>query len=130
LLLYPLSFYLYGAMYSDALFLALVLGAFLALEEQQLVLATLLGICATGTRPVAPAVVVGLLARQIEIRKARGEPLRALDFLPALSAAGMAAYALFLHERFGDALAFVHVQSAPGWDQSPGLRTWLKLAWF
>jgi hypothetical protein len=29
--------------------------------------------------------------------------------------------------RFGDPLAFVSVQSAPGWDQEAGPRTWFKL---
>ncbi|MCI0669477.1 MAG: hypothetical protein L0Y64_03340 [Myxococcaceae bacterium] len=127
LALYPFAFYLYGVMYSDALFLLLVVGAFLCLERGWLWGAVLLGAMSTAARPVAPAVVVGLVVRQLELRRARGERLRPVDLMPALAAAGLGLYMLFLWHRFGDPLAFAHVQAAPGWDQPPGLRSWLKL---
>jgi hypothetical protein len=130
LVVYPFALYLYGAVYSDALLLVLVTGAFLCLEQDSILGATVLGAAATLTRPVAPAVVLGLLVRQIERRREQGAPLRPIDFLPLLSIAGLAAYMAFLWNRFGDPLAFVHVQSAPGWDQTPGLQTWLKVTWF
>jgi hypothetical protein len=130
LVLYPFAFYLYGAVYSDALLLALIVGAFLCLERDALIPATLLGAAATFTRPVAPAVVLGLLVRQLERRRQQGAPIRPVDFLPLLAAAGLGFYAFFLWQRFGDPLAFLHVQSAPGWDQPPGWQTWLKLTWF
>jgi hypothetical protein len=53
-----------------------------------------------------------------------------VDWVPALSGMGMASFMAYLHWRFGDALAFAHVQSAPGWDQTPGFRTWFKVLWF
>jgi hypothetical protein len=59
LALYPFAFFLYGAMYSDALFLLLIVGAFLLLERGHLVPAVLLGVMATAARPVAPALVLG-----------------------------------------------------------------------
>jgi Mannosyltransferase (PIG-V) len=127
LALYPFSFYLYGVVYSDALFLLAVVSAFYALEKEKVWLAVLIGALATAARPVAPAVVLGLVARGIELRVARGERLRAVDFAPALAGLGLAAYMGFLWYRFGDALAFVHVQSAPGWAQPVGPRAWLKL---
>ncbi|MBI3183798.1 MAG: hypothetical protein HYZ28_16800 [Myxococcales bacterium] len=130
LVLYPFAFYLYGVVYSDALFLLLSVGAFLALERGRPLFAGLLGALATATRPVAPAVVLGLVVRSIERRLERKEKLRPADFLPALAVAGIAGYMLYLGLRFGDPLAFAHVQSAPGWDQPAGPRTWLKLAWF
>lgn len=130
LVLYPFAFYLYGAVYSDALLLALVTGAFLCLEQDALLPATLLGAAATFTRPVAPAVVLGLLVRQLERRRRQGAPLRTWDFLPVLALAGLGLYMFFLGQRFGDPLAFLHVQSAAGWDQPPGWQTWLKLTWF
>ena len=130
LVLYPFALYLYGAVYSDALLLALVVGAFLSLERDRIGWATVLGMLATATRPVAPAVVLGLVIRQLERRRARGERIRALDFLPVLSLCGLALYMAYLWQRFGDPLAFVHVQSAPGWDQPPGPETWLKVTWF
>jgi hypothetical protein len=130
LILYPFAFYLYGAIYSDALLLMLVIGAFLCLERDALMLATLLGAAATFTRPVAPAVVLGLLVRQIERRRQKGEPIRWQDFLPLLALGGIGLYMLHLWTHFGDPLAFLHVQSAPGWDQPSGWHTWLKITWF
>jgi hypothetical protein len=130
LVLYPFALYLYGAVYSDALLLALVVGAFLCLERDRIVWAAVLGMLATATRPIAPAVVLGLVIRQVERRRQRGEPIRALDFLPLLSLCGLGLYMAYQWRRFGDPLAFVHVQSAPGWDQPPGLETWFKFTWF
>lgn len=66
LLLWPYGWYLYGAVYADALFIALVIGAFTLLERDRIVLATALGAIATATRPVGVAVVVGLFVRQLE----------------------------------------------------------------
>ena len=66
LLSYPFAFYLFGAVYGDALFIAAVLGAFLLVEKDQPVLAGLVGIVATATRPVGAAVVVGLVVRVLE----------------------------------------------------------------
>ena len=66
LLLWPYSWYLFGAVYADALFIALVVGAFSLLERDRIVLATVLGTVATATRPVGLAVVVGLIARELE----------------------------------------------------------------
>jgi len=100
------------------------------LERDALVPATLLGAAATFTRPVAPAVVLGLLIRQLERRRQKGEPIRWKDFLPLLALGGIGMYMLHLGTHFGDPLAFLHVQSAPGWDQPPGWYTWLKITWF
>jgi hypothetical protein len=130
LALYPFANYLYGVVYSDSLFLLLVVAAFLSLEHRRYFLCTLLGIAATACRPVAPAVVVGLLVRSLELRKKEGGRLRLIDFLPALSGVGLAAYMAYLQINFDDALAFIHVQSAPGWAQPPGWRSWLKVVWF
>ncbi|MCY1080448.1 mannosyltransferase family protein [Archangium lansingense] len=128
LALYPFSLFLYGVMYSDALFLLLVVGAFLLLEKGHLGLAVLLGAVATAARPVAPAVVLGLLARRLEWKRERGERWTALDLLPVLSALGFVLYILYLDKQFGAPFAFVEVQSA--WGQEPGWRSWLKLSWF
>src|SRR5215472_18296327 len=62
-LLWPFSFFLYGAVYSDALFIALAVGAFLCLERGALFASVALGTLATATRPVGPALVLGLLVR-------------------------------------------------------------------
>jgi hypothetical protein len=130
LALYPFSLYLYGAMYADALFLLLVVGAFLLLERGQLWPAVLLGAVATAARPVAPAVVLGLLVRRLEWKRERGERWSPVDVLPLLSALGFGLYLLYLGRTFGNPFAFVEAQSSPGWDQAPGWPTWLKLPWF
>lgn len=130
LVLYPFAEYLYGVAYSDALFLLLAVGAFLALEKERPVLSALLGALACACRPVAPAVVVGLLVRSLEKRKGKGEALEFADFVPALAGLGLVAFMAYLQWRFDDALAFAHVQGVPGWDQPPGWRSWLKVEWF
>jgi hypothetical protein len=130
LVLYPFAYYLYGAMYSDALFLLLVVGAFYLLERGQLLPAVLLAAVATAARPVAPALVFGLIARRLEWKHQRGEKWSLQDALPVLAALGLVVYCLYLWRAFGEPFAFAKVQSAPGWDQQPGLRTWLKVRWF
>jgi len=128
LVLWPFAFFLYGAVYSDALFLLLVVGAFLQLERGAPLSAALLGALATATRPLAPAVVLGLLARQLELRLRAGQRPGPRDALPLLSAAGLLAYALYQQLRFGNPLAFLDAQA--GWDQSVGPASWLKPAFF
>ncbi len=68
LLCYPFAFYLFGAVYSDALFVAAVIGSFLLLEKDRPLLAGLVGIVATAARPVGIALVIGLFIRMLEIR--------------------------------------------------------------
>jgi hypothetical protein len=127
LALWPLAFFLYGAVYSDALFLVLICGAFLALEKGHLWLTVLLGIIATATRPVGPAVVIGLLARSLELRLSKKEKLRVVDFVPALAGLGLAAWMAWQWSRFGTPTAFIETQA--GWNQTPGPRTWFKISW-
>lgn len=115
LLIWPFAYYLVGAVYSDALFLLLVAGAFLALERRQLALAILCGALATATRPVGPAVVLGLLVREWELSSREGKPLSWRNALPALSGAGLLAYMVYLGLAFADPLAFIHAQA--GWGQ-------------
>ena len=127
---YPFAIYFYGTLYSDAFGLCFTLAAFLCLEHDNPWGAAGFGALATACRPIAPAVVLGLLARSIERRLSEGERLRWTDFVPALSGLGFALWLYYLQTRFGDALAFIHVQSAPGWEHPPGWHTWLKEEWF
>lgn len=130
LALYPFAFYLYGVMYSDALYLLLAVAAFVCLEDDRPAVAAVLGALATACRPIAPALIVGLLARSIELRLRSDQKIRAVDLLPAFAGLGFAAYMFYLWLAFDDPLAFAHVQSAAGWDQPPGFDTWAKVAWF
>lgn len=127
---YPFSYYLYGAMYADALFLLFCAGAFLLLEGGATGRSALFGAVATAARPIAPGVVIGLLTRQLERRRLAAERWRASDFVPLLASAGLFAFIAFQWSRFDDPLAFVHVQSAKHWEQPPGWRSWLKVEFF
>jgi hypothetical protein len=130
LVLYPFAFFLYGAMYADAFSLVLVVGAFLLLERGRLGPAVLLAAVASAARPVAPALVLGLLVRRLEWKRERGERWGLADALPLLAGVGLVLWMLYQWRTFGEPMAFTQVQSAPGWDQAPGWRTWLKLRWF
>jgi hypothetical protein len=143
-LLYPYAFFVHATMYADAVFLLTVIGAFVLLERGHPVLAGLVGICATAGRPVGVALTVGLVLRLLEIRAAGGtgasatsvrlrnlpdavRRLRPADYGVLLSVLGFAGWCAYLSARFGNPLAFVAAESAPGWDQGAGPWTWFKL---
>jgi len=46
-----------------------------------------------------------------------------------VSGLGLVAWCVYLWEEFGDPLAFVSVQAAPGWNQGSGPHTWFKVAY-
>jgi hypothetical protein len=142
--LYPYAWYLYGAGYGDALFLAFAIGAFLLLEDDHPVLGGIAGAAAAATRPIGIAVAVGLLLRAIEQRGglprrdrdgwlARlGIParldvrrLRRRDLGVLLAPLGLVAWSGYLWARFDDPFAYSTVQEA--WDQATGPRTWFKV---
>ncbi len=145
--LYPYGWFLYGAGYADALFLACAIGAFVLLEHDQPVLAGLAGAAAAVTRPIGIAVAVGLLLRAIERRgglPARGpgrsasiaaslgiparldvRVLRRRDLGVLLAPVGTVAWSAWLWARFDDPFAYSTVQQA--WDQAEGPHTWFKI---
>ena len=155
LLVYPYAMFLYGAIYADSLFMLCTIGAFLLLDRRWFVAAGVVGALATAGRPVGTAVLVGLVVRTLEIlaedrRAAAGlvgsvEPgpgrvgwrelvgavrdVRPRQLGVLLSGLGLAAWSGYLWLAFGDPLAFVHVESAPGWDQGVGPHTWFKLGY-
>ncbi len=132
---WPFAFFLMGAVYSDATFLCLVIGAFLVLERGHVGWATLLAALATAERPVGPALVLGLWVRQLELNRAQGKPWWHWSaFVTWLGMGGLFAYMAYLWRAFGDPLAFAHVQAA--WGQLSGWESFLKypalkrLAWW
>ena len=139
LLLYPFSWFLVGAVYSDALFLLCAVGAFVLLEADRPVAAGLVGALATASRPVGPALVVAMcvfvVAKTADreggwLRLPHLSRLRLKDTGVLLSLLGIAGYAFFLQRAFGDPLAFVRVQSAEGWNHTADLSTLFKVpAW-
>lgn len=115
LALYPLSFVL-TSVYSEGLFLALALGAFLAGIRRRPLVAGALAALAVDTRVLGlallPALVILLWPRSRDARELGG--LVAAIALPLLA---IAAYGLYLHHRFGDALAFVHAAGVDTWNR-------------
>ena len=175
-LLYPYAYYLFGAVYADALFVAAVVGAFVLLERGHPWWAGLVGVVATAARPIGLVLVAGLVLRAVERRGVlpRGRPDggtagdRAMDMAadrsgprpagsersgrPAgpersgrpplvdlsrtrwtdagvlLSVGGLAAYCVYLANRFGNPFLFAEVEQY--WGQGAGPRTWLKFEFF
>ena len=137
LLLYPFGFYLVGAVYADALYLAAALGAFVLLEQGRPGAAGIVGIVATATRPVGAALTVALVLRAWEKygngpaagpSESASSPKRvSLAMLAtSVSCLGAVAYALLLWFRFGDPIAFARVADAPGWGHRWSWATVLK----
>jgi hypothetical protein len=148
LALYPYAWFLYGSGYGDVLFISFTIGAFLLLERDRPVLAGLAGAGASASRLIGIGTIIGLIVMVIERRHAlvRTEAdgarrwwsgwrldrsrLRLRDGGVLLSLAGIGSYCLFLWNRVGDPIAFNTVQSAPGWNQGTGLKTWFKYSFF
>ena len=169
LMVYPYAFYLYGAMYSDSLFLLVTIAAFTLLDRRHYWLAGMVGAIATAGRPVGVAVAIGLVVRMVEMqaqdrsvrtatadaedaqpdvpngtpvlvdgfpRPRFGALLRAIGTIGwrqagvFVSGLGLAAWCAYLWSTFGDPLLFIEVQSAPGWSQGVGPRTWFKVLYF
>jgi hypothetical protein len=112
---FPTAFYL-NAVYTEALFLALTAGCVWAAGvRRDLVLAGALGALAAATRNVGVLLVIPLLFEWLRHRRefgARG--LLGVALVPA----GVALYALFLWERFGEPLLFAR-QQEEYWEREP-----------
>jgi hypothetical protein len=69
MLLFPYAWFLFGAVYADAFFLAFTFGAFVLIEKDHPVLAGLCAAVATAARPVGIGVFIGLLAVELDRRE-------------------------------------------------------------
>jgi hypothetical protein len=150
LLLYPYAFFLYGVVYSDALFLAMLLGAFVLLESDRPVWAGVMGAFATATRPSGFAVIIGLAAVSCEHfgvlsvpdetssqpnwvtalkipTQVSFERLRTALVAPVIAATGLATYMAYLWIRWDNPLRFVAEQANY---HEPGNATLVKQQYF
>ncbi|MEA2844281.1 MAG: hypothetical protein QOJ69_1952 [Actinomycetota bacterium] len=140
--LYPYSFFLFGAVYADAVFVVAAIGAFVLLERDRPWLAGMAAAVATAARPMGMILVVGLVLRALE-RRLDEVPAQPGDETPAQPGAphswwssagvlvalvGVGAFSLYLWSRFGDPLAFLTGQEA--WHQQAGPATWFKVQFF
>jgi hypothetical protein len=107
LALYPCAF-VFTAPYSDGLFLALVTGSFLAATRNRPWVAGVCAAAAVATRLAGLALIPSLLLLLWPRSRSAREVLRPIPSL-VLPLAALGGYMAYLHERFGDALAYVHV---------------------
>ena len=139
LCVYPFSWYLYGAVYSDALFVATAIGAFYLVERDRMFWAGMIGILATAGRPAGLVVAAALILRVLEKRNtaagatgliAKFDPrgMTRHDAPVLLSLLGVGGWCTFLWVKFGDPLLFATVES--NWGQAAGPRTWFKVRLF
>jgi Gpi18-like mannosyltransferase len=133
LAVYPYAWFLYGAAYADALFLAMTMLAFLLLEDDHPLAAGLAGMVATAARPTGVVVLVGLIAvmlhRRGVLHRVRGR-IRPRDLGVGVAAIGIVGWCTWLALRFGHPFAFIETEGAKGWDRAPGVATWLKFGFF
>jgi mannosyltransferase PIG-V len=123
---FPTAFFL-NAVYTEALFLTLTAGAVWAARVRgNLWLAGVFGALAAATRNFGVLLLIPLFFEWARRRRTLG--LRGLAGL-VLVPAGLVAYALFLRQRFGDALVFARQQSAYWERELTGPLTTLGRAW-
>lgn len=112
LLSFPTSFY-FGALYTESLFLVLVLGSFYAARKNQWLLAGILGAVASATRVVGIFLFPALLLEWRQMRKEGKAEIYHLLFI-CMVPIGIISYMLFLKGTTGDPLAFYTLQAISG----------------
>ncbi|MET3665252.1 mannosyltransferase family protein [Caulobacter sp. 1776] len=121
--------YIFSSAYTEALFLAAVTGSLLLMRRQRWMAAGTVAALAVLTRNLGVGLLLPYAWMVLErlraaVRPAPGEPatpLRASEILRIgfgglIPVAALLAFMLYLRERTGDALAFLHIQK--GWRRS------------
>jgi Gpi18-like mannosyltransferase len=132
-LLFPTSLFL-GSLYTEPLFLLLVLGSFLMARKGQWAWAGILAGLASGTRIIGvlllPALLVELWlqAKPKSIKQFIRERWRQLAWL-ALGLTGLLGYMYYLWLTFGDPLYFLHVQAEFGSGRQESLVLLPQVIW-
>lgn len=121
LLVFPTSFY-FGSIYTEGLFLALVVWSFYFARKGKWIMAGLLGAVLTATRVVGLALIPALLVEAYLQRKEN----KKLNLFPVaigilFSALGIIAYMAYLNQVTGDPLEFFHNVSIFGQQRSSSL---------
>jgi Mannosyltransferase (PIG-V) len=118
LALFPIG-YVFTALYSDALFLALATASFLAAQRRRALLSGTLGALAVGTRVMGLALIPALIVLLWPARWSLREVSRLAPVL--LLPLALGAYALYLENRFGDATVFLDAQTSESWNRDPSV---------
>lgn len=118
-LFFPMSFFM-GAIYNESLFIFLVFSCFYFARRKNWWLVGILGALASATRLVGIFLLPALVYEYICVGVSHGKPLRKIIYL-LLIPLGVLAYMVYLQINFGDALYFLHAQSAFGASRSTGI---------
>ena len=119
LLLFPTSFY-FGSVYTESLFLALVLSSFYTARRKKWLIAGILGAFASATKFVGIFLFPALLIEWYQSRReSKNEDIK--SFLPLLFIGfGLLFYMWYLQKTTGDPLYFIHVQPFFGAERTGG----------
>lgn len=124
LILFPASFF-FGFVYTESLFLALILGSFYAARKKKWLLAGILGALAANTRIIGVFLFPALIYEwwnEYKIQSASWRTKYKIQNIFAIFIVplGLLSYMKFLSDKFGDALLFAHVQPFFGAERSGG----------
>ena len=111
LILFPTAFF-FSAIYTESLFLALVVLSFYFAEKKNYMAAGIFGMFASATRLIGLIMVPCLLVKYLFERKWK---LKKLDYnvvYMLIIPIGLLVYMLYLYLSTGDPLAFIHAQSS------------------
>lgn len=113
LLLFPTSFY-FGSVYTESLFLVLVIWSFYFARRGQWLFASFLGAFASGTR------IIGIILLPILLIEAltKDKKLSIKHWPLVLIPIGLLIYMYYLQQNYGDSLAFLHSLSSFGEQRS------------
>jgi len=116
LLLFPTSFY-FGSVYSESLFLMLVVWSYYAARKEKWLLTGILGALASATRVIG-VVLLPVLLIELLIKKKK---LEIKHWPLLLIPLGIICYMIYLGRFSGDSLTFIHSQVSVGEQRSSGL---------
>lgn len=137
LFLFPTAFF-FGAMYTESLFLLLVVSSFYSAAKQKWWLAGVIAAIASGTRLVGICLVPALLIELYLQARSAGNAKSFHTFLHtywqqllAISVCGIGlfSYMSFLYGEYADPLYFLHVQAEFGAGRNEQLILYPQVAW-
>ncbi len=120
-LFFPMSFF-YGSIYNESFFLFLVFSVFYFAKKRNWLTVGILGALASGTRLVGifllPTILYAfIVGTPLQTTRYKIQNIAYIFLIPL----GFLIYILFLQINFGDALYFLHAQSAFGASRSTGI---------
>lgn len=117
LAIFPTAFF-FLSLYTESLFLFLVLSSFYLLRKKKYFAAGIIGALASATRITGIFLVPAFLYEIAQSRKLKAKSLKHFSaFLPSI---GLLSYMWFLKSRFNDPLLFAHVQEGFGGGRTTG----------